>query len=1088
MNTASGCLFTPVRSAAPATFAAESRLRPNRFWTAVVALSLLASAGPTATSLASPTSERASADAALRFAQRLGPGKGFVWAGSKLLWTGDDGARWTDITPATPDQPVQSVFFLDERRGWSILGDPDVEDAAIVARTVDSGRNWETAGRLPSGRARFDGEATLVFVDERHGWLLSRFPSGSSFSNGGLVRTTDGGQTWEALPEPPSAGRISFASPTRGWLAGGAGGDRLFSTADGGRTWRPETLPGLDGVAFFDAPVFRGPHGLLAVTVNDFQPRLAVFATGDGGDNWTLVRTVALPDRRSQALRAGRSGADRLAVPIDGAVIVVDGPQAALKTLPLSQLGTAGVSGASLDPTGTGWLVVAEGLCSGHKTDCSQSARLLVLTPDGEMLDRTPPRGGASITAATVGRPVDADAFGEPADASAEISTKRGFDKCAAGTLTELQTWWDSSPFWDVNAYIGGVNRGCNSWNQSTITSGWVTQVLNQGWKLIPTWVGLQAPSGCSAPSYYRMSSNPGTAASEAYSEANNAADAATTLGLAGTIVYLDMENYNTGSATCNNAVRSFVDSWVQQMQARGFQAGVYANVAPLNQMTTLTHPPDAVWIAQWVCASQSDETCYGSYTPSVFGIPGLNDGYWGSNQRLHQYRGDHNETWGGLTFNIDSDISGGPVVGPSSTAPPAVTTLSPSSVGQYSATLNASVDPNGSATTVYFDYGRTTSYGSWTTVSAGSGSSPTPVNATVSGLQCGAEYHVVASASNSQGWGHGSDVTFFTSACPASAPTVTTQPASSVGQASATLNGTVNPNGSSTTVWFEYGLSASYGSSTSGASAGSGSSTVPFNSSLSGLDCGRTYHFRARATNSGGPGYGSDRQFQTSSCGGSPSIQLTWPLGGETLEAGSTYTIRWTSQNLDPTGTIQLNYWDGNPDWGLIGFASPSTTQYSWTAPSMASPVSQVFIGNVVAGSWQVTDSSGLFLVTRPTSFYTVAPCRAVDTRSATLGAPALAAGSTRRFTLAGTCGIPASARAVSANLTVTVPSTAGNIRAFPATLSLPGVSSLNYSAGQTRGNNAMLVLGANGAIDVFCSQGSGTAHFVLDVTGYLE
>jgi len=48
--------------------------------------------------------------------------------------------------------------------------------------------------------------------------------------------------------------------------------------------------------------------------------------------------------------------------------------------------------------------------------------------------------------------------------------------------------------------------------------------------------------------------------------------------------------------------------------------------------------------------------------------------------------------------------------------------------------------------------------------------------------------------------------------------------------------------------------------------------------------------------------------------------------------------------------------------------------------------------------------------------------------------------------------------------------------------------VSSLNYRAGQTRANNAIVTLGASGALAVFCGQGFGTTHFIIDINGYLE
>jgi hypothetical protein len=124
------------------------------------------------------------------------------------------------------------------------------------------------------------------------------------------------------------------------------------------------------------------------------------------------------------------------------------------------------------------------------------------------------------------------------------------------------------------------------------------------------------------------------------------------------------------------------------------------------------------------------------------------------------------------------------------------------------------------------------------------------------------------------------------------------------------------------------------------------------------------------------------------------------------------------------------------------------------------------------------------------PGNYFSVTPCRVLDTRgpAGDYGGPALAAGQSRAFTLAGRCGIPASATAVAVNLAVTQPSAQGNLRLYPAGEALPTTSSLNYAAGQTRANDAIVGLSPAGALAIRCSQGAGTAHVVLDVTGYFE
>ena len=126
-------------------------------------------------------------------------------------------------------------------------------------------------------------------------------------------------------------------------------------------------------------------------------------------------------------------------------------------------------------------------------------------------------------------------------------------------------------------------------------------------------------------------------------------------------------------------------------------------------------------------------------------------------------------------------------------------------------------------------------------------------------------------------------------------------------------------------------------------------------------------------------------------------------------------------------------------------------------------------------------------------TGFYTLTPCRAVDTRNAsgTFGGPPLAASATRLFPLTlSACGVPSDAVAVSTNLTVTGAGAGGYLVVYPANLLLaPPSSTLNFKAGDTRANNAVLVLGTGGSGAVSVLNGSnGAVHFIVDVNGYFR
>jgi hypothetical protein len=124
------------------------------------------------------------------------------------------------------------------------------------------------------------------------------------------------------------------------------------------------------------------------------------------------------------------------------------------------------------------------------------------------------------------------------------------------------------------------------------------------------------------------------------------------------------------------------------------------------------------------------------------------------------------------------------------------------------------------------------------------------------------------------------------------------------------------------------------------------------------------------------------------------------------------------------------------------------------------------------------------------PASFFTVTPCRVVDTRDpmGPWGGPALNALAERTFVFSDRCGIPPTARSVSLNVTVTASTAGGHLSLYPGGTALPLVSAMNYSTGQTRANNAIVPLGASGTLTVFCGQSSGTAHVILDVNGYFE
>jgi hypothetical protein len=263
-----------------------------------------------------------------------------------------------------------------------------------------------------------------------------------------------------------------------------------------------------------------------------------------------------------------------------------------------------------------------------------------------------------------------------PANAVAPTTfTGYGFDTCSAPSLTQIDAW-GSSPYRAVGVYVGGVNRGCD---QPNLTPSWVTAVHSRGWHLIPTYVGLQAP--CSK---FIRRIDPATAAQQGAAAAADAVAQMSALGMgAGSPVYLDMESWDNTNAACSTATMTFTDAWTVGLHNAGYVSGFYSSaktgvVALVDavQHRAGFHAPDAVWFARWDGEVKTTD-------------PVLPSTLWTTHQRIKQYLGPHDETYGGRRINIDSDYVNGPVT----PAPVGMTTSAlPSAVPgqQYSTTLVA--------------------------------------------------------------------------------------------------------------------------------------------------------------------------------------------------------------------------------------------------------------------------------------------------------------------------------------------------------------------------------------------------------------
>jgi hypothetical protein len=173
----------------------------------------------------------------------------------------------------------------------------------------------------------------------------------------------------------------------------------------------------------------------------------------------------------------------------------------------------------------------------------------------------------------------------------------------------------------------------------------------------------------------------------------------------------------------------------------------------------------------------------------------------------------------------------------------------------------------------------------------------------------------------------------------------------------------------------------------------------------------------------------------------------------------------------------------------GVLTFLAGQTSQaISVSVRADALPeASETFFADLMGSSGPLIVRSRGTATIHEAGFYTVSPCRVLDTRVDGQG-PALVASKTRTTIVAGRCGVPVGATAVSLNVTVVSATAPGHLRVFPAKAGLPLVSTINYGAGQTRANNATVALSVDGLLSILCQQATGGAQLILDVNGYFE
>lgn len=228
------------------------------------------------------------------------------------------------------------------------------------------------------------------------------------------------------------------------------------------------------------------------------------------------------------------------------------------------------------------------------------------------------------------------------------------FDVCTAPSTDTLRAWRAASPYGAVGIYVSGSQRGCA---QPRLTADWIHRARAMGWRFLPVHVGLQAP--CADPSRKPRRIDPAEAARQGRDEAAEAVHAMRALGLGkGSPVYLDIEAYPRQDAACGQAVVDFALGWTQGLHAAGYRSGFYSSldsgVADLAAAARAGSSPlpDALWYARW--DDHADTADSGPLGPDL----------WSAHQRVHQYRGNVQETYAGETLTVDRDRVDGPTAG----------------------------------------------------------------------------------------------------------------------------------------------------------------------------------------------------------------------------------------------------------------------------------------------------------------------------------------------------------------------------------------------------------------------------------------
>ena len=233
--------------------------------------------------------------------------------------------------------------------------------------------------------------------------------------------------------------------------------------------------------------------------------------------------------------------------------------------------------------------------------------------------------------------------------------TGYGFDKCLAPTQSQMDTWWETSPYQAVGVYTSGRNRYC--FDQPNLTREWVATQSERGWRILPITVGRQA--ACSPVERYkswtRIANDPTggfrKARAQGVEESAESVAAVQALGIArGSTLWLDIEWYDRSKTRCDKSTLAFIEAWSIATRQAGYTAGMYSSASAAIRSASLRldadpswEGPDQLWFA-W--GNGRNDVEMGEYGDETHWPDGL----------MHQYELDVYASYGGLGMDIDKN------------------------------------------------------------------------------------------------------------------------------------------------------------------------------------------------------------------------------------------------------------------------------------------------------------------------------------------------------------------------------------------------------------------------------------------------